>query len=536
MRLLRGMFFGIAILIIALIIFMPLLTGKLFRHNYYSLIAFYNMQNNLHAEIIDYKEGWFNSDAKLKVEVNSAVMPITFVFDQHIQHGPIIFQHENFPSIFGLAAVYSKLESTPEAETILQNNDVLVSLAGNYFTYVKISPVQIKYGDKNIQIKINNLESKSWLFPRQSRIYGEANVSGLRIFKADGELTVPNIHVQLDLHRSESGLWLGESAVTLPEITLANTMGKTFSISGISFTGFADQLINALNGMRQLDIEKIKFDGETVGPIHLQASVHGLNAKAISDMINMYSEIESKGELYESQLQIKISSMLPTIILPGANLQLDAFDITTADGNFAMSGGAVWPETSTALPDDFPDILQIANARASLRVSGALANNLIHLIAKLSFTRQISDEDLQKLFDLQKKADVALQRNRLLIISLADIKNIPGNSAARLLQLQKDEMPEEYTATVKNLFLQREISPFVAHFLNWQYSQVQEQAQALKLQITNSRESIEQQMREQVNDWVRGGYITYDQHDYVVAVTWDDGKLKVNGQLVDMSN
>src|SRR3990167_5852879 len=166
------------LLLIAVLLTGPLVSGILFRESYSKLLSSYHSQNNVQITMVDYQRGWFNSDVTLKVVVkkdadlqnglktlniltNNLPPAYEFIIQQHIQHGPIMYRNIRYlPSLFGMVAIQNNFIWSSEIKSlfaeigisgvIVKSDYDFVTYSGDYFNYFELLIEKIQLANQSI--------------------------------------------------------------------------------------------------------------------------------------------------------------------------------------------------------------------------------------------------------------------------------------------------------------------------------------------------------------------------------------------------
>ncbi len=554
----RKIITSVVLLVILILVFGPLVAGFGFRASYRDLIAFYNSQDSIHIEILDYQRGWTSSEIKLSVEIDSkqlqAVLkmlniPVNdtnqqyqFIVKQHVQHGPIIFSN-NAPGVFGLAAIQSKFEMTPDTGSLLllgmpsaklKSDDDFVSLLGNYFNHLEISGLQMLDPISRTHLQLNDFVSDVWIEPKQKRVSGELTLSNFSIYNSDDSIDIDKINLKFNHHLAPNGLWLGTHYIEVPKITFQEEGDEFLTIAELNFSGASDEISGVVSGARKLDIFEINYGGDVIGPMHLELSAHGLDAKTIYNLIEAYQQFAKNGEEYQGQLKQKISMILPKIVTPGTEINLDQFRLNAFKGNLTINAAINWPERNFEAPNNVHDIVTTAKARANLSISKKLMDDVIGIIAGMPTSiREASYPDRDLLLSVRDQMTAASKQNTYLIKMLVESDQLPEKSGEEFVEMQRALVSvDDYEKAIKDLFLDRKISLRVSYQLGWQYSQLRNPYQFLLRKVIEYQRSANEQLQAQLKELLSQGYIKEEKNDYVVLFQWIEGKLTVNGRAI----
>lgn len=545
---------GCVLALFVIVLVSPWVTGLWFERSYHQLITFYNLQGDFNIDLMHYHRGWWSSDAELHIEViNPEVLQyfaelgiknpkVDVTFQQHIQHGPVIFNSGASP-LFGLATIRNQVHLSNDIQAVMQSTRVqkplvvevkdFISFTGGYHKYFSISPFQVVYTKNNLLIQFNQgLQGNVWVSPTERRFSGDVILSHFVMSSGKNVLTVPKLDVQFKQYRTRNGLWLGQSGMFASEVDWNDENENVIHLSDVDFHGNIDEKSGELYGLKSLSVKEVMLDGRLIGPVHFQVSAVGLSSKGLVNLIAAYQKVVRRGELYESQLRQNITSLVPSMFSTKTEIKIDNLQVMAPEGSLQLSGKMYWlfNESST---DGLLGLYQDANANASLRVSKNFLNKIIDDISQLSYFRSISPERRDELLDLQSNLQTANQRNFLFISQLARTDRLSEDDAIQLLTLQRNDEPlEEYFAVIKKLYLDRQISRQLSYMLFWQYVAVKHQVKMLDQAFDIDQQIVKQQMQAQITQWIKDGYIKQEKNDYVISVQKDSGSIKVNGKEI----
>jgi uncharacterized protein YdgA (DUF945 family) len=546
---------GIVLSLILVIFISPWLLGWWLQHVYQELITSYNKQGNVVIEVMHYHRHWLSTDAKFHIQIINPAVRQLFVdakktnpnleitVAQHIQHGPILsHKTADMPSMFGLAFIYNSIDLSEDIKSLFQatsnqavslGGDDYISFAGNYLKHIVLSPVRYVYKDANLNFEFKQgIQGHVWIYPNQHHFSGEFELADFVLKNGDDIIGAPNIKFIFDQHQSINQLWIGHAGLELASLSMRNDIGDQLAITGVNFQGDISEASGELSDARRLTIEKIEIDGETFGPVHLKLKTSGLSAKAITDLIATYQKINQQGELYASQLKLKMLSLIPGIFSGNAEIKLEDFDVVAKEGRLQAKGKMDWFGGESSV-SDFSELLDDSNIQGKLRISKVLANRFVEYASQMPFFRTISRKRRMELLDLQDNIELANQRNFLYLVVLVDGKTLAESSALNLLGLQKSSAPlSEYAKATRDLFLGGQIDRLLSYRLLWLYIDIKQRSDDLDQALLMDDKSLRKSLHTEFNDWVKAGYITQDKEDYVISIQKEQSLLKLNGKEV----
>ena len=544
---------AILIVIVALVfVVSPVITGFYLERKYQQILDVYRDNKQVAIQLSEYKRGWFHSEAVLSIKLLDLSwgnmldddIPKEYVIDQYIQHGPFIYYYRaGLPSVFGLGAIHNTLHFTPEIKDffaryhlnshLLQVNDDFIAFNGNFYKHMQFSTLQAVYPNSDIQITVNGLESEIWLTASQERFSGTIQLKGITIADDQVSISIPHVELQFDQHQDAHNFWLGKNTLVIPEVTWAEVGKTALGVYGVNFNGYLEEKSGMLNGSRQFDVTKVTIDDSQAGPFHLQLTVNNLNAQAVLDMINAYREISQRGELYQSQLQQRLTMMVPSVINQGSTLKLDSLDITTPEGMLQMRGELAWDLNKESIPDNVSELIQVANAQLDLRISKTLIDKWIDFASNFSYFNQPTPALQQTYKEARQDIYQAMQQNTNMIVELSREQLLTDKDALELLILQKKMISlDEYNKVIRKLLLEKSISLETSHMLSYLYAQVKNPAIMVANLINDNSQKTQDNMHAQITNWLKNGYIKQENNDYVISLSQGAKGVKINEKLI----
>jgi uncharacterized protein YdgA (DUF945 family) len=544
-------------IIIGIGVFSPFLAGFYIQKNYNSVLTFYNSLPGIHTVSTHYKRNWFSSDATITVEINNndylsvlewlginkQNIPRHYTIEQHIQHGPVLYKNNTeIPFRFGLAIITNKLRATPDLQIIferlgiddrfLQNSAEYISFGGHCFYHLKLSTIHLSYPGMDTLFKVGGLESHLWLDPKNFNLSGDVVLQSILAENRSDFISIPDLKYEFHVQPSQDGLWIGTSLLTLSRLTA--TEGGLFNtiFSNIRYHSDADIIAGKFSSSRKIDIEKLEFNDQAVGPFHFQGGINQINAQALDNLFSAYHIIMERGELYPTQLEKKMIFLLPALINSGSSIQLKRFELNTPHGKLQISGELQWNMNDTSIPNDLSELLRAANAKLNLRVSKLLVDDLIefYLMSPL-----INDDvfyiDEEEANILSENIYYNMQNNSLLIDAIVNNGQLREIDAVDLLKLQKEMVPiQDYANQIRSILWDKYLTLETSYLLYWGYVGVEQSLLAIEKKIQDNQEKLKSDIKGQLNALVKKGYLIENKNEYTTFIKQENGKITFNGK------
>lgn len=533
----------------------PLITGIIIQKNYHTNLDFYNSLSGVHVVSTHYKRGWLSSDVTLSVEINNnnyisvlnslgiknEKIPRRYTIDQHIQHGPILYNRfVNMPWRIGLATITNKLRNTPTLQQLydylgvddqlILASDQYISLRGNHFYHFKFSAIHFLYPEMEQFLKIDGLESDVWLNPRNLRTKGHIRLQSV-VAKSQGDsISFPDLSYEFDVYPDQNKIWLGDSILRLSQFIASEQSSLTAILSDVYYHSHTDIVAGKFNSHRQIDITQLQFNDEIIGPFHFDGGIEQINAQALADLIATYHAILQRGELYPGQLEKKMIFLVPTLIHSGSTIQLNRFEINTPHGKLSINGQLRWDMSNSSIPNELPELLRAANGTLQLRLSKSLVNDLIEFyIMSPLMHDEIFSIDEEKANTLSDNIYYNMQNNSLLIESLVNEGQLRDIDAIDLLKLQKEMAPiQDYANQIRQILWDKYLTRQTSYLLFWGYVGVEHSIVTLEKAIQESQDAAKSDLYKELQHMIKKGYIVENGNEYTVSVKQKEGKIKIN--------
>lgn len=522
------------VVFLLLAFFMPFIMGMWAKHNYYKLIAFYNSQGDFHIQILEYQSNWYNARATLYVEALHTPLPVTFTTEQYIKYGPFIFTSEkNHPLRIELATIHSEIHFSPESlkniqpsnpnEPVIRMDDDL-SFSGEYHMHYKSAGFKMAVDDgKQLFLGEFSGDLSLWIYSHQMK--GHISIASVSYNSPELLIAAPQVQLNFEEMQAKSGLWIGNSQATADSVTIQDSIGKTIILTDFLTVGDVNETDGKLNGTKRIAVNKLKLDEVEIGPVDLRLSIHDLNANAVAQLFSTYKKMFYSNERIQFAQQLFV--LLPSLFADNASMKLDSLKVYTPDGDVLVNGEVEWPKSKPPAPQSIKEILYVAKAKGYMRISVVLAQELLGLAADLNYIGHRMANPEQAFLESQRNVTTLEKQNALLIAVLIQDNQLPKDLGMQLLsQIRGKVSYEDFLVGLNQLKAQNKITPSVMTMLDSQYQKIKIAGMSPDERI----QYLEDQFADQFNGWVKNGYITQQDKDYVVNITYEGGAIKMNGK------
>lgn len=330
---------------------MPFLVGIWVQKVYPKVFLGPQKAGGIQMSILNYKRGFFSSTAKIAIGFNNANTSNRIVFDQIIQHGPLVF--ENGPKL-ALALATSKSDDpkfNATARTIWKLNKQIVS--NIRIPNVDIASTPIHFSLQNLDMEINYHSVSETLKANASIDKMEFQGSSPSPYT----VTLNNIKTAQDLNRANH-IWYGSRSGNVADLTVNAPQGPIAQIHNLSARGEITENSGKTNIQLNYQAKNCSILNNAIDSIDFAFSINGLDTNALS---NLMEKAEAKKATPTSDDTRALSDSALELISKGILLKLDHLSLATKLGEAKADGQVSLPPLSsgnifqliTALKIDF---------------------------------------------------------------------------------------------------------------------------------------------------------------------------------------
>lgn len=380
---------GLAILLILIFLIFgvpPLISGYYFKQNYMTIVAksnsIHSVDQHYNIEIIDYREGWFTSDSKVKISSPHHTFHDILV-NEHITHGPIIFDFKNMNvqlaygkvhDEIALASLYPILANQPPImltfDSVLDmNNEIHTQINMPQTTVNLPNALQIFSAGLHglVDVKINPDSSMD--------INSNITLGNITITSEHGPFKKINLMPITHTGTSKilpSGFMEVNSKTTLP--TLAIVTDQNYTLNNINISYIVSTTGDLFNQIFNIDIDSINLPLPNLNEItdlKFHSSVENLSITGFINMQTFFSEPSL-------ETMQNPDSFFPVIanIFTSKSAANNEVAFSTNAGSLQIKAKASWPDQQP-MPKTVDDFKSHISVNVDAKASIALVNQFI---------------------------------------------------------------------------------------------------------------------------------------------------------------
>ena len=341
-----------------------------------------NHSNGLVVKVLQYDRGWFKSNALLDWHlhvpprtVKNAEGQVTSVpakdYEIHmplsISHGPFIFADSTVKfglfyadTDLGLPQEYlDELDKQYTADSIKPriNTNIFVSYLNNCRLNINIPPFKLIAKQGGSEFEWLGMLSNISVSSQKSHVDGSVTIEGLNVTKDDTKAILGKTTSDYDLHRTETGLYLGDANLSFPSFLVTKKDQKIFEVEqfDVHSNSNVDQGLFSSDFRSMLD--KIYANGKVYGPGVLEISIKNVDAQVLARINEQLTEIQQSSDAQRQQVFLTLLPEIPKLVSKGAELDVAKLSIVMPEGPVNGSLSIVFPNEN--IPNPFQLVQKI---------------------------------------------------------------------------------------------------------------------------------------------------------------------------------
>jgi uncharacterized protein YdgA (DUF945 family) len=405
MKKLVGLVVVLAALVLGGYYGMGIATERTVKHNLEAV----NKSNGLYVNILEYKRGWFTSTAQLdwRLHVPERVvkssdgqsqtvaaqdykmqMPLT------IYHGPIIFANGTVK--FGLGYANTDIHLPPQYNekfnthfTTESTQPVLdLSLFVNYLNNSKIEmavPTFKLIAKDGGQFDWKGMNSSVNVTSDANQIDGDFTVDGVQFSKDDTKAVMGEVTSEYDLHKTNTGLYLGDASMSLPSLVINQKEEKLFELTQFDVHSSSDIEEGLFSSHFKSSLEKIVAQGKTFGPGNLEMAIRNLDADVLGKINQQVNQAQVGTEVEKQQALLAILPEIPKLFSRGAEFEISELSFTMPQGTIEGNMLVTLPKGDSSNPFE---LMQKVQGKGKLRVPADVIKLVLNQANKQKLSAQ----------------------------------------------------------------------------------------------------------------------------------------------------
>lgn len=548
----------VAIFILFLFGLIPWLDGIQFKRDFLELINIVSQDNRIKIDLLEYKRGWLHSHAKLRVTfVNTGLTnlpqinltaPISFIVEENISHGPIVYDHFQKELVFGYASIQSILQLSDQASTSLPENiksetimqiQTISKMNGHWVGQVHIPALSF-----SMPIGKINLLGFDWdyrITVRDDRIKHlivdlKTGTLSLKVdpkYRYISQINIQPIKYHSDSLHDVQGLWSGNSTLFTPGISIERPDGKSFSTDKIVINNkFGVSGVTFYETNLSINISNLKTPSQIIASIptlQIWLSANSFSAQGIYDYMTFFND---KTPEAIKNVDLKTIEKLMANTVTSASILNTDISIATILGDATLKSKTTL-QPNASMPTNVSDILDNSFTTATVTSSSPLAIKIIKMYDEL-FLNTASVGEINNASEENKTEENSDNVFDNQIVQYLKQDKIKLLKAIEIVELEKNKFSFNVFSTKLD---ELNVPPEIAFHLKKIYqSKVKDEKKANKASKQDIRQMIisDKAARQLIDDLEQVGGVTKDSNNnYNTTITISNGVVKFNGWTVN---
>lgn len=390
MKKLAGLIIILAVLVLGGYYGMGVMTERAIKNN----VEVINQSNGLFADIEEYNRGWFTSDAQLKwrlhvpehivKDANGASQTVAaqdynLVTSIKIYHGPFIYAH-NMPR-FGMGYAETVI---PFPEQYNQQFDEMFSKDSQkpaldlsiFVNYMNNSTMELALPQFKLISKDGTgdfdwmgLTSSTTTSANMDKVDGDVQFDGMTFSKGDTKAVLGKITTDYNLHKTDSGLFLGDASFSLSSFNIVEKGQKLFDVTDFSLSSSSDIQDALFSAHFNVELKSLTANGQNYGPGELEIALRNLDAEILAKINEQANAMQNGTEAERQQAMMALFPEVPKLFSKGAELEVSQFNFKLPQGMIDGTLLVTLPKGDNANPFE---LVQKIQGHAKLKVSAAV--------------------------------------------------------------------------------------------------------------------------------------------------------------------
>ncbi|KTC66452.1 putative membrane protein YdgA-like protein (plasmid) [Legionella adelaidensis] len=349
---------GLVVIIAALVLVsyygMGLMTERTIKKD----LQLINQSQGVHAELIEYKRGWFTSHAKFNWTLHIPERVVKNEDDQttttlpaqdyklymplKVYHGPIIFADKAVH--FGLGYGFTRLNLPQEyvqrfretftADSTIPQLDisVLVNYINKSRLRIKLPKFTLIAKEEGSRFEWLGMKNDVTISSDLSSIEGDFAIKGIQFSKDKIKGIVGKITSEYDLSMSPEGLYVGDASLSFPSFLMKEGDKKLLEMNDYDIETNSDIDDGLLNAYFKMSLDRIITSDKTYGPGILKIALKNLDAKVLAYINDQANKMQQGSEEQRQQAMMVLLPEIPKLLNKGARLEVSEAKFTMPEG------------------------------------------------------------------------------------------------------------------------------------------------------------------------------------------------------------
>lgn len=393
---LRMLNYILAIFLMIALAAAPWIDGEFFKRKFLHVADIINQENRVKIEVLDYQQGWLNSSAKLRVTLiengvtapyrvatQKKSQPVTFIVEQDISHGPLIYDPLSQRFGVGYANIHSLVHAPQELAAAMIETSTLAQFNGDWLGEIRMPKMVANSPLMNMEWDGLNGDYKLVVIQDDLRnLKINLHVGTITVnFGAQNnyvkQLWIEPISYTNDTARTRNGLWSGNANLATQAIRIKKFDGSLISVEGLTLsTSYGISGATFYNTAMIFNLYNLKLMHPLIPNtklLHLKISASNFNAEGLNEYIQFFKS--STTEAINNMSMETIETLLAHTVMKNSSITGEG-KADTDIGMIELRSLTEWDSTAEQ-PDTLAEILNTANTRIYVKASPQITKKII---------------------------------------------------------------------------------------------------------------------------------------------------------------
>ncbi len=349
----------VTLLLVGIVLVWPLVTGFVLQGKFGATVGVLSAPNHWAMKETEFKRGWFHSEARTVLTLEGELakqmrearhtidpmMPVQVILIHHIQHGPVLSVERPF-LLPAAAFIETTMEFPDDTKDWLKPvfGDAapvrvrsLIRLNGDVISRFESPAVDGDLTD-GTHLQWQGIGGTLEMGHNWETVRGNLTMPLLALSDGAGQLRLQQLEIQLDNHRHQGGLWLGEAKAAFKTLAfmVPSHPEYRFSLTGYSAMSAFREEEQTLHALVSMDLGDFSMGGHPLGAGGFTIDLRRVDLLAFTSLYNDLKYWEqlpvAKRSAAEKQVRQTMMTQLPWLLHYSPEFGISRLEIRTPQG------------------------------------------------------------------------------------------------------------------------------------------------------------------------------------------------------------
>lgn len=186
--------------------------------------------------------------------------------------------------------------------------------------------------DGNGKFNWMGMDSTTSMSSNLDKVEGEIEFDGAEFSKDDTKLSLGKVISEYDLHKTTTGLYLGQASFSLPSLAVVVKDQKMFEISELTLSSSSDIDDNLFSTHFSAALKSLFANGQNYGPGEVEMSLRNLDAEVLAKINEQANAMQRGTDQERQQALMAMLPELPKLFSKGAEFEISKLSLKLPQG------------------------------------------------------------------------------------------------------------------------------------------------------------------------------------------------------------